>query len=81
MEVTITREEFYTMDDLVCTLVEKNAKSELIQFAEKEEINEGDVINHMPYNSGLFFDKIGSNEDFFLKSLENDMKFASEIFG
>ena len=81
MKATITRDEFYTMEDLVETLAEKNAQSELIQFAEKEEIKDGDVINHMPYNSGLFFDEIGNNENFFLKSLENDMKFASEIFG
>ncbi len=78
--MTINRNEEYTLDDLENTILEKNKNNTLIQYAEKEEIEEGAVINHMPYNSGLFFSSL-ENESFYLKSLENDMQFADEIFG
>jgi len=68
MNIVINRDEEYSLNDLEKTIAEK-------------KIADGAVINHMPYNSGLFFDKIESDETFYKKSLENDMKFADEIFG
>ena len=81
MKITINRDEEYSLDDLEATIAEKNQKNEMIQYTEKEQIADGEVINHMPYNSGLFFDRLENDQDFYIKSLENDMNFANEIFG
>jgi len=76
----INYNEAYTLDELEKTISEKNKSNDLIQYAEEKDIEENAVINHMPYNSGLFFNTL-EDESFYLKSLEEDMIFADKVFG
>lgn len=72
--------QMYTLDDLEQSISAIHSHA-TIHYAEKEELSDDEVINHMPYNSGKFFIKTNSDNSFFNKSISNDISFSIEIFG
>lgn len=79
MDIQISK-DMYSREDLdeIINQIEGYAT---IHYAEKEDIKDDDVINHMPYNSGKFFEKTIQDTDFLKKSLLNDIAFSKQIFG
>jgi hypothetical protein len=79
MDIQISKNMYSRKDlDAIINQIEGHAT---IHYAEKEDLKDDDVINHMPYNSGKFFEKTIIDPDFLKKSLLNDIEFSKQIFG
>lgn len=77
MSISINKEELYTIDDLNDSLTKIDSNNASIHYTNQKTPD--DVVNHMPYNTGIFFSST-SDDEFLKKSIQKDIEFANSVF-